>query len=455
MTPHSTNGAELPTNGAGPAADGPEREVVVTGIGLVAGQLTDPEALFDHLAEGRTLIPEHPLHSEWGVPCAVSAHLDPQVQRELTGAAPAEAGPLGPAGVLAWHAAAQAWERSGLPRRLETERGGVFLACNRMGMEPAELAALAVHVDHDAGALDLDGYLDRLDDAGTDGGLDPHRHQKVQPDTATAALADYFGATGVLETRADACAAGGMAIGSAYRYLRSGVLDVALAGGAETLTTLASVTAFYGVGALAPAGGKEPGALSRPFDKDRSGFVIGDGAAFLVLESRAHAEARGARILAKVAGYAGVTEAGKMTSSSRDGSDYAVCMRAARADAGLAPEDIDHINAHGTSTEANDTCEAAALHTVFGARVGDVPVTGNKSAMGHSLANSGAAEAVLSVLSLERQTLLPTLNFVEPDEVTAGLDVVTERRPARVRTVLSNSFGFGGQNCSLILAQAG
>ncbi|PJN36165.1 3-oxoacyl-ACP synthase [Streptomyces sp. CB02959] len=444
MTPHIPNGAE--------------HEVVVTGIGLVAGQLTDPEALFDHLAEGRTLITEHPLHKEWGVPCAVSAHIDPQVWQALADAAPEEAGPLGPAGVLAWHAAAQAWERSGLPRRLDTERGGVFLACNRMVMEPAELTWLAAHVDHEAGALDLDGYLEHLDGpaaSDADGGLDPQRYEKIQPDSATAALADYFGAAGVLETHADACAAGGMAIGSAYRYIRSGTLDVALAGGAESLTTLTAVTAFYGVGALAPAEGRDPARISRPFDKDRSGFVIGDGAAFLVLESRAHAEARGARILAEVAGYAGVTEAVKMTSSSRDGSDYAECIRAALADAGLAPEDIDHVNAHGTSTEANDTCEAAALHTVFGARAATLPITGNKSAMGHSLANSGAAEAVLSVLSLERQTLLPTLNFAEPDEVTGGLDIVTERRPARVTAVLSNSFGFGGQNCSLILAEAG
>ncbi|REK87285.1 beta-ketoacyl-[acyl-carrier-protein] synthase family protein [Streptomyces inhibens] len=429
-----------------PTGDG--QEVVVTGIGLVAGRLTDPESLFDHLAQGHTLITEHPLHQEWGVPCAVSAHIDPGVRAALEDAVPEEAGSLGPAGTLAWHAAAQAWERSGLPRRLDTERGGVFLACNRMVMEPAELAGLAGHVDFAAGALDLDSYLDA-------GGPDAERYERIQPDTATVRLADYFGAAGVLETHADACAAGGMAIGSAYRYIRSGVLDVALAGGAESLTTLTSVTAFYGVGALAPADGQDAGRISRPFDKDRSGFVIGDGAAFLVLESRAHAEARGARILARVAGYAGVTEAVKMTSSSRDGSDYAECMRAALTDAGLTPGDIDHVNAHGTSTEANDTCEAAALHLVFGERTAGIPVTGNKSAMGHSLANSGAAEAVLSVLSLQRQSVLPTLNFAEPDEVTRGLDIVTEQRSTPVTAVLSNSFGFGGQNCSLILAQAG
>jgi 3-oxoacyl-[acyl-carrier-protein] synthase II len=427
---------------------GAGHQVVVTGIGLVAGQLTDPESLFDHLAQGRTLIAEHPLHKEWGVPCAVSAHIDPHVRQALADAVPEEAGPLGPAGTLAWHAAAQAWERSGLPRRLATERGGVFLACNRMVMEPAELTGLAGHVDFEGGALDLDGYLD-------EGGLDPRRYEQIQADTATARLADYFGAAGVLETHADACAAGGMAIGSAYRYIRSGALDVALAGGAESLTTLTSVAAFYGVGALAPSDGRDASRISRPFDKDRSGFVIGDGAAFLVLESRAHAEARGAHILARVAGYAGVTEAVKMTSSSRDGADYAECIRAALADAGLTPGDIDHVNAHGTSTEANDTCEAAALHTVFGERAARIPVTGNKSAMGHSLANSGAAEAVLSVLSLQRQAVLPTLNFTEPDEVTRGLDIVTERRAAPVSAVLSNSFGFGGQNCSLILAKAG
>ncbi|MFM9368532.1 beta-ketoacyl-[acyl-carrier-protein] synthase family protein [Streptomyces sp. Da 82-17] len=425
-----------------------DHEVVVTGIGLVAGRLTDPEALFDHLAHGGTLIEEHPLHTDWGVPSAVSAHIDPQVRQNLEAALPAEAGPLGPAGVLAWHAAAQAWERSGLPRRLESDRGGVFLACNRMVMEPSELTALAGHVDFETGTFDLDACLD------ADDGPEPQRLRRIQPDTATARLADWFGAAGVMETHADACAAGGMAIGSAYRYIRNGALDVALAGGAESLTTLTSVTAFHGVGALAPSQGREPARISRPFDKDRSGFVIGDGAAFLVLESRAHAEARGARVLARIAGYAGVTEAVRMTSSTRDGSDYAECIRAALADAGLAPDAIDHINAHGTSTEANDTCEAAALHAVFGPDA-RIPVTGNKSAMGHSLANSGAAEAVLSVLSLRRQRVLPTLNFTEPDEVTRGLDIVTAPRDVPVRAVLSNSFGFGGQNCSLILAQAG
>ncbi|GHF69086.1 putative 3-oxoacyl-(Acyl-carrier-protein) synthase II KasB [Streptomyces mashuensis] len=436
MNPH----AHLPT-AAG-------HEVVVTGIGLVAGRLTDPEALFDHLAEGRTLIAEHPLHQEWGIPCAVSAHIPPHVWRSLDAAVPEEAGAQGPAGVLAWHAAAQAWENSGLPRRLDGERGGVFLACNRMVMEPEELTALAAHVDHTSGTLDLDAYL------ASDGGPDPLRHRRHQPDSVTAGLADHFGAVGVMETRADACAAGGMAVGSAYRYIRSGVLDVAIAGGAESLTTLASITAFHAVGALAPAGGRTAAEISRPFDKDRAGFVIGDGAAFLVLESRAHAEARGARVLARVAGYAGVTEAVRMTSSSRDGSDYAACMRAAIADAGLTPDDIDHINAHGTSTQANDACEAAALHAVFGERAARLPVTGNKSALGHSLANSGAVEAVLSVIGLQRQTLLPTLNFTGADEDSRGLDIVTERREAPVNTVLSNSFGFGGENCSLILARA-
>ncbi|MFJ8469437.1 beta-ketoacyl-[acyl-carrier-protein] synthase family protein [Streptomyces swartbergensis] len=432
-----------------PTATAADHEVVVTGLGLVAGPLTDPEALFDHLADGRSLISEHPRHAEWGVPCAVSAHIDPGVRQALHDALPDEAGSLGPAGVLAWHAAAQAWEHSGLPRRLDTERGGVFLACNRMLMEPDELVDVAAHVDHETGTLDLDAYLD------ADGGPDPHRYTRIQPDTATAALADYFGATGTLETRADACAAGGMAIGSAYRHIRTGALDVALVGGAESLTTLAAVTAFHQVGALAPAKGQRPELISRPFDKDRTGFVIGDGAAFLVLESRAHAEARGARVLARIAGYAGVTEAVQMTASSRDGSDYAACIRAALADAGLTPGDIDHVNAHGTSTQANDACEAAALHTVFADRIDPVPITGNKSAMGHSLANSGAVEAVLSVLSIQRQTLLPTLNFTEPDEVTRGLDIVTERRDAPVSAVLSNSFGFGGQNCSLVLTKAG
>lgn len=245
-----------------------------------------------------------------------------------------------------------------------------------------------------------------------------------------------------------------MAIGNGYRHIRHGILDVALVGGVELLCDFSSLIIFSAIGALAQTGPFKDTEVSRPFDKNRYGFVMGEGSAFLVLESRTHAQARGAPVLACVAGYAGQAEACRITASEEDGSEYARCILSALADAGLSPASIDHINAHGTSTVANDNCEAAAIHYVFGEHAGRIPITANKSAMGHSLANSGAAEAVLSILSLRRQQILPTLNLTAADNACDGLDIVTQTRSAPISAILSNSFGFGGENCALVLRAA-
>ncbi|RYD90600.1 MAG: beta-ketoacyl-[acyl-carrier-protein] synthase family protein, partial [Sphingobacteriales bacterium] len=162
--------------------------------------------------------------------------------------------------------------------------------------------------------------------------------------------------------------------------------------------------------------------------------------------------ARGAKILGYISGFSKHTEAWRITSSRQDGSDYARCMRDAITDAGLSLEDIDHINAHGTSTEQNDSCESMAIKKLFASRAASIPVTSNKSAIGHSLAASGAIEAAMSILSLHHQMLLPTLNYQAPDDDTAGIDVVKTATAAPIRHVLSNSFGFGGENSALVMS---
>ncbi|MGL6234457.1 MAG: beta-ketoacyl-[acyl-carrier-protein] synthase family protein [Segniliparus sp.] len=431
-------------------AGSPERQpepddVVVTGIGLIAGSVTEPTELFRQLADGVSIIQEHPEHRGWGLPAAVSAHIPVETTRALAAELPEQARRIGASGLLGWHAATQAWKASGLPERLEDDRGGIFVGCNFMVMGP-ELADLCEFYDTEKGLLDFDSYLE-TSASPSDG------HLQSLPDTMTAALGERFGLTGAIETRAEACAAGAMAIGSGYRRIRSGELDVALVGGAEQLTTYAMVLSFASLGAIAPTSNIPAADVSRPFDKDRSGFVIADAAAFLVLERRSHAEARGAEVLARVAGYAGVAEAVRVTSSERNGASYATCMRAALSEADLAPSDVLHVKAHGTSTQANDECEAAALHSLFGSDISKVPVTSLKSALGHSLGASGPIEVVLSVLSLREQTLLPTLNFNSPDTTTAGLDIVTQAREAAFDAVLSNSFGFGGMNSTLVLTR--
>ncbi|MFI1567983.1 beta-ketoacyl-[acyl-carrier-protein] synthase family protein [Streptomyces sp. NPDC020490] len=429
---------------AGSAEDEPhaQQDVVVTGLGIVAGDYLDPDVLFDHLAAGGSLVAPDPRMAGWGLPGGVSARVPEEARRHLEGLVPAGTGPLGPAGTLGWYAADSAWADSGLGATVAPERVGVFVGCNRTMSTAADFAELTDHCDPTSGTFDLDTYLD-------DVGPRADHDVLLRPTTLTTALARQFDA-GVAETHAAACAAGATAIGSACRDIRSGRLDVALAGGTESLTTFAAVVGFLALGALALGTTGDPTAVSRPFDKDRTGFVIGDAAAFLVLESRAHARRRGARTRARIAGFAGVSEAVRITASSLDGQSYADCMRLALDDAGLEPTDIGHVNAHGTATATNDRCEAAALALLFGERVGSVPVTANKSAVGHTLAGSGAVEAVLSVLTLQRQTLLPTLNHRAGDEVTSVLDVVTEARTWPVSAVLSNSFGFGGQNSSLV-----
>ncbi len=425
-----------------------EQDVVVTGIGVAAGSFVEPDALFNHIGSGGSLIRVHPFHAACGFPNPASAFLDPTTWDIVDEYAVLEnKETLGPAARLAWYTAGKAWEQSGLPLQLDQACGGVFIACNKHPMETERLAELAQCCDFEKGQLDLDQYI-------TTSTHDPKRfYQRLQDHTALI-LAQRFGLTQVIMTHGDACAAGGMAIGNAYRYIRHGVLDVALAGGTEVMCSLMPLLAFSMIGAHAQESAFPDASSSRPFDKQRGGFVMGEGSACLVLESRDHAEARGARILAEIGGYAGIAEAHSITASKRDGSEYARCIQSALADAGIEPDQVDHINAHGTSTQVSDACEAAAIRQVFGANAGQIAITANKSALGHSLGNSGAIEAVLSVMSLKKQMILPTLNYTEGDLEGDALNIVTELRPEPVNVILSNSFGFGGENCALVLKAA-
>jgi 3-oxoacyl-[acyl-carrier-protein] synthase II len=197
----------------------------------------------------------------------------------------------------------------------------------------------------------------------------------------------------------------------------------------------------------------DPARASRPFDLERDGFVVGEGAAALVLESLEHARARGARILAEVSGYASTNDAFHMSAPLEDGAGASACMSLALADAGLAPGDIDYINAHGTSTRLNDASETAAIKSVFGEHAYRVPVSSTKSMTGHLLGAAGAVEAVFGLLAIRDGVIPPTTNYETPDPV-CDLDYVPNRsRPATIRRVLSNSFGFGGHNACVILSE--
>jgi 3-oxoacyl-[acyl-carrier-protein] synthase II len=250
-----------------------------------------------------------------------------------------------------------------------------------------------------------------------------------------------------------ACASGAQGIGEAARRIERGDADLMLAGGSEAANTSLGVAAFAAMRALSTRN-DDPTRASRPFDRDRDGFVIAEGAAVLVLESLEHARARGARVRAELLGYAATADAVHMAAPSDDGEGAARCMRLALADAGLEPEAVDHLNAHATSTPAGDLAEARAIRQVFGAHVERLPVSATKSMTGHLLGAAGALEALLCVRALETGWLPPTTNLEHPDPECALDHVVGEPRRAAIRVALSNSFGFGGTNASLVLGAA-
>jgi 3-oxoacyl-[acyl-carrier-protein] synthase II len=272
------------------------------------------------------------------------------------------------------------------------------------------------------------------------------------PDTAAGTVAIHLGVRGPNMAIVSACASGTNAIGEAAETIRRGAADVILTGGSEAVI---GPIAMAGLGAMTALSTRndEPERASRPFDKERDGFVIGEGAAILVLESLEYARARGARVLGEITGYGSTNDAFHISAPAENGAGAAICMQNALDDAGLSGRDIGYINAHGTSTLLNDKSETAAIKTVFGKLAYSIPVSSTKSMTGHLLGAAGAVEAVICVNILQDGVLPPTINYETPDP-ECDLDYVPNRaRPAIVQNIISNSFGFGGHNASIILSR--
>jgi 3-oxoacyl-[acyl-carrier-protein] synthase II len=247
-----------------------------------------------------------------------------------------------------------------------------------------------------------------------------------------------------------ACATGGHAIGEAAETIRRGDADVMLAGGAEAAIFEAMVGGFASMRALSTRNDDPPGA-SRPFDTGRDGFVIGEGAGVVILEAAEHADARGAQILAELVGYGATADASHITLPAPGGIGAVRAARRALEKAGLGPGDVDHVNAHATSTPEGDKAELQAIRTVFGERAGQIAITANKSMLGHTLGAAGAIEAIVSIMTIREGCIPPTINLHEPDPEGVGLDLTPNVATRReVNVVLSNSFGFGGQNTALL-----
>ncbi|MGE0248926.1 MAG: beta-ketoacyl synthase [Thermoleophilia bacterium] len=398
------------------------RRVVITGAGVVSSLGAGVESFWDDLAAGRSGAASMEVEGVGSLPGFPVT--DGEDARERFGQRDARR--MDRSGRLASVAGAMALEDAG-DLDLPSERVGISLG--------------SVH----GGADTLLEAHRTLIERGAD---------RVGPLTIPLSLANHpcaaasrvLGLRGPSNATATACAAGSDAIGQALSAIRDGRADAMLAGGADAALSPLVVAGYLRMGALGRGNGR-PEAASRPFDRARDGFVIGEGAGILVLEEREHALARGARIYAELTGYGSSCDAGHPTDPDPEGEGAARAIRAALSDAGVGPEAVGYVNAHATSTPLGDLAEAKALER---AGLGSVAVSSTKSSHGHGLGAAGGIEAVATLMAFTRDLLPPTLNLEDPE---AELDHIITARPARIDVALSDSFGFGGHNACLVFAR--
>jgi 3-oxoacyl-[acyl-carrier-protein] synthase II len=341
--------------------------------------------------------------------------------------------------LAAREAMAMAFGGRPIGEHLAADRVATFVAA---GLEIFNLEDLVAHVH--AGVVDGAAMLAEIAAA------PPWARLQIPADLGARCIADAAGARGPFAVNLSACAAGTQAIGEAFWAVREGAADIALAGGYDSMVNPLGVGGFCLLEALSTQNERR-GAASRPFDAERDGFVLGEGAAIVVLEELTAALARGAGILAEVRGYGSTLDAYRVTDPAPDSRGAIAAMRDALRVAGLRPEQIDYINAHGTATRKNDPAETAAIRAVFGDA--PPPVSSTKSQIGHLIGAAGAVELCASLFALREQLLPATINLTHPDP-QCDLDYVPlHPRPAKVRAVISNSFGFGGQNASIVVAR--
>jgi len=340
-------------------------------------------------------------------------------------------------------AAEQALTDAGIrPTADDADRWGCCVGAGMMGVSFDELKMLQTGCAPD-GELVTDGFVD--------GGFasDPVAFCRSQPNAGLGLLTRHFGIHGYASAVHTACASGGQAVGTALKVLRRGRVDRVLAGGYDSMLNPIGLSGFCLLGALSTDNDR-PQQASRPFDLTRNGFVLGEGAGFLVLEEWTAARRRGARIYAELAGDGNSLSSYRITDSPPDGDGPIQAMRQALTDADLRVADLDYVNAHGTSTQMNDRSECAALRVVLGDDVGCVPVSSTKSCLGHLIAAAGAVEAGICALAIHHGVAPVSANLVEPDPDCAVNLVRGESRRQPIRAALSNSLGFGGSNSSLV-----
>ena len=422
------------------------RRVVVTGMGMVTPIGSDLESTWSALLSGKSGVGPITLFDARTFPTRIAAEvagfrLEDYIDRSERWVDHSRNSKF------ALAAAAMAIKDSGLldgSSDLNRRRFGVYLGSGE-GQQDFPRFVHLVHRSTRDGRVDTSEFT-RL------GVKELHyiREAEQEPGTPSGHLASVFGARGPNANCLTACAASSQAVGEAFELIRRGNADVILSGGTHSMIHPFGVTGFIRLTALSTRN-DEPQRASRPFDRDRDGFILGEGAGMLVLEELEHAKTRGAKIHGEIVGYGSSADAFRITDSHDEGRGAIACMREALEVSRLDPDDIDYINAHGTSTNVNDSIETLAIKRSFGDAAYTVPISSTKSMMGHLIAAAGSVEAIVCLLTIRDGMLPPTINLENPDP-ECDLDYIpNEARRKQVDVALSNSFGFGGQNITLIL----
>lgn len=406
-------------------------KAVITGLGVASCLGSDLEAFWESLLTGESGIRQVTLLDSENLPCKIAGevvdfdptqHLDTKQLRRMSRVSQ-----------MALITVERALDDAGLSIPLvDPERAGVSFGTAIGGFEKAE-----------------DGLFNFWEHG--ESRVNPFTLPAILPNMIAFHISERFGAVGPSCTVTTACATGTQAVGIGADMVQSGRADLVICGGAEAMLREYTMAGFAAMRALPVSYNDEPAKASRPFDKDREGFVFSEGAACLILESETYARHRGAHIYAQVGGYATSSDGYHMAALDPSGDGAVRTMDWALQDAQVEPAQVDYINAHGTSTPINDLVETAAIKRLFGERAYDIPISSTKSMIGHAMGASGALEAVVCALTIERNWIHPTINLDQPDP-ECDLDYVPDQpRQVEVSTALSNSFGLGAQNACLVL----
>ncbi len=423
-----------------------KRRIVVTGVGCVTPLGTSVPQVWSALLRGDSGVGPTTVFDAKNFPTRISAEVRNWSVADI-GENPAHWKYRGRHTAFAAGAAKQAVDDAGLKdAAIDPTRWGVYLGSGEGQQDFNHFTMMMT-----AALRGPEFDLAKFSRAGLET-LHPIAELEQEPNMPAGHLASMFNAQGPNSNCLTACAASSQAIGEAAEIIRRGDADIMLSGGAHSMIHPFGVTGFNLLTALSTRN-DEPGKASRPFDKDRDGFVLGEGAAMVILEEHDHARRRGAKIYGELLGYGSTADAFRITDTHPEGRGAASCIRMALEDARLGLEDIHYINAHGTSTSVNDKVETLAIKTVFGQRAYKIPVSSTKSMLGHLIAAAGATEMIICLMAIRDNALPPTINYDTPDP-DCDLDYVpNEARQATCRYALSNSFGFGGQNVALIVGR--